>query len=309
MSAKARLLAIASIAAIVVFGCSTNHNPVGPSGGGASSNDQSQVTATVDLESQLIDDGLLDSADQTALSGSRPGTQLSGTTAIEPRRFWRTITSATRSFDFAFSDTDSTGRPTTAVVTIHRHFLGTFNVVPADTNGMPDYNNIIHKPLDDNWVRKVRFRRTRDWDDDRDIWRIAAVTGVDVTSKNATTSIQSIRLQSASFDTTITDPLAFFKLRNVLRFAAGDSVTVTATTTRNNDVALLYYRDRRVHMTNNGDNTYTAVLHVGYLDGWRHFAVNALSHGTLYDDTDPYDSKAWIFPYAVSSMVAVDYIP
>lgn len=307
MSAKAKLLVFASIAAIFVFGCS-NDNPVSPKGGSAPP-DQSQIVTTVGAESQLIDDDLVESSDPTALAPTLPGAQTSGATAIEPRRFWRTITSASRSFEFAFSDTDSTGRPTTAVVTIHRHFLGTFNVVPAGADSTPDYNNIIHKPLDDQWVRKVRFRRTRDWDDDRDIWRIAAVTGVDVTSKNATTQIQSLRLQSTALDTTITDPLAFFKLRNVLRFAAGDSVTITATTGRNDDVALLYARDRRIRMKNNGDNTYTTVLHIGYLDGWRHFAVNALSHGTLYDDTLPYDSKAWIFPYAVSSMVAVDYIP
>jgi len=308
MTARLRLLAIASIAASLVFGCSKD-NPVSPTGGGAQGSDQSQVTATATLESQLIDDGLFATSDQTSLSGSLPGAQTSGTVAINPLGFWRTITSATRTFDFAFSDTDSTGRPTVAVVTIHRHFLGTFNIIPADTNGMPDFHDIIHKPLDDNWVRMVRFRRTRDWDDDEDRWRIAAITGADVTSKNATSQIVSIRLQATSLDTTITDPLAFFKLRNVLRFAAGDTVTVTATTTRKDDVVLLYAHDHRKRMKNNGDDTYTGVFHAGDWDGWRHFAVNALSHGTLYDDTAPYDSKAWVFPYAVSTMVAEDYLP
>jgi hypothetical protein len=308
MTARLRLLVLASIAASFVFGCSKD-NPVSPAGGGGQSPDQSQLTTTATVESQLIDDGFFDTSDQTDLSGSLPGANASGTVAIDPLRFWRNITSATRTFDFAFSDTDSTGRPTVAVVTIHRHFLGTFNIVPADTNGMPDFNNIIHKPLDDHWVRKVRFRRTTDWDDDEDRWRIAAITGADVTSKDATTQIVRIRLQATSLDTTITDPLAFFKLRNVLRFASGDSVTVTATTTRNDDVVLLYAHDHRKRMTNNGDNTYTGVFHAGTWDGWRHFAVNALSHGTLYDDTAPYDSKAWVFPYAVSTMVAVEYIP
>jgi len=307
MTTTLRLLALASIAMSFVFGCSKD-NPVSPGGGGQPS-DQSQLTATASLESQLIDDGFFDTSTQTDLSGSRPGAQTAAAMAIDPLRFWRNITSASRTFDFAFSDTDSTGRPTVAVVTIHRHFLGTFNIVPADTNGMPDYNNVIHKPLDDHWIRKVRFRRTTDWDDDHDRWRIAAITGADVTSKDATTQIVSLRLQSGSLDTTLTDPLAFFALRHVLRFASGDSVTVTATTTRSDDVVLLYAHDHRKRMKNNGDNTYTGVFHAGVWDGWRHFAVNALSHGTLYDDSLPYDSKAWVFPYVVTTTTAVDYIP
>ena len=34
--------------------------------------------------------------------------------------------------------------------------------------------------------------------------------------------------------------------------------------------------------------------------GVRHLAVNALSHGTLYDDALPYDSKAWGIPFVVA---------
>jgi hypothetical protein len=36
-------------------------------------------------------------------------------------------------------------------------------------------------------------------------------------------------------------------------------------------------------------------------DGLRHLAVNALSHGTLYDDRAPYDSKAWGIPFVVGA--------
>jgi hypothetical protein len=35
--------------------------------------------------------------------------------------------------------------------------------------------------------------------------------------------------------------------------------------------------------------------------GLRHLAVNALSHGTLFDDALPYDSKAWALPFRVIS--------
>ena len=35
--------------------------------------------------------------------------------------------------------------------------------------------------------------------------------------------------------------------------------------------------------------------------GLRHLAVNALSHGTLFDDALPYDSKAWALPFVVAA--------
>ena len=302
-----RLASLTLIVTAFASGCGSD-NPVAP--GTSQSPDQSQVTATLDAESQLLDDGLFNSSAQTSLSAARPGAEGSAAVAIEPLRFWRNIVTARRTFDFAFSDTDSTGHPTVAVVTVHWHFTGTFNIVPAGEGGLPDFNHIVHKPLDDHSVRRVRFRRTTTTDDpDHDRLRIAAVTGVDVTSKDATSQILSVRLQTATFDSTLTDPLAFFNLRHVLRFASGDSVTITATTSRSDDVVLLYHADHRRRMTNNGDNTYTGVLPVGSLDGWRHFGVNALSHGTLFDDTLPYDSKAWLFPYVVATTTAVDYIP
>ena len=33
----------------------------------------------------------------------------------------------------------------------------------------------------------------------------------------------------------------------------------------------------------------------------RQFAVNALSHGTIFDDALPYDSKAWALPFVVAA--------
>jgi hypothetical protein len=34
--------------------------------------------------------------------------------------------------------------------------------------------------------------------------------------------------------------------------------------------------------------------------GLWHFGVDAISHATLYDDTAPYDSQRWVFPYVVA---------
>ena len=100
-----------------------------------------------------------------------------------------------------------------------------------------------------------------------------------------------------------------FRLRAVLRFAPDDTVRLTATTLRNDDVVVLQQSDRRFRLHNNGDDTYTGVFRTGLLDGMRHVGVNALSHGTLFDDAAPYDSQAWIVPYVVRPLELAAWEP
>src|SRR5262249_52751827 len=157
----------------------------------------------------------------------------------------------------AFADTDSTGHPTTAVVTIRKQLTGRFNIlvgVPgSDTTGLDSTTRVVHKPLEDHWVRRVLLKRVAVAEDDRPRWRFAATSGVKVTSKNATTHIVSLRVQSGTLDVTITDPLQFFRLRQILQITPQTDVTLTATTERNDDVVVLMHRDRRFRFHNNGD--------------------------------------------------------
>ena len=198
---------------------------------------------------------------------------------------------------------------TTAIITIHKRLSGSFNIVPEPANE-GDPRTVIRKELRDHWVRRVKLRKIRPKIDlEADRWRVAAVSGVKVTSPMATSEIASVHVESGAIDTVITEPLAFFNLRKILRFDDGADVTLTVTTSRSDDVVLLYRSGHREKMANNGDNTYTATFPAGDLEGWRHFGVNALSHGTLYDDEAPYDSKAWILPYVVASTPEVDTIP
>jgi hypothetical protein len=37
----------------------------------------------------------------------------------------------------------------------------------------------------------------------------------------------------------------------------------------------------------------------GMFRGLRHFAVDALSHGTLYDDAAPYDANIWALIFSL----------
>lgn len=304
------LILAAVLAVAVIAGCSDNGvRPVADN-----TSDQATITGTLAMAPDLLNDGLYDTDAQASLAASLRGAHAAGSATpveLEPFFFWRTITRRAPSFEFAFADTDTTGLPTTAVVTLRRHFTGTFNIVPRDPNNpdLPDTQNIIHKPLDDLWVRRFLMKRVRVTPTDRALWKLAASTAVEVTSKDATTQITSIRVQTASKDITLTDPDAFIYLRRVLRFEPSDLVTLTVTTPRTDDVVLLYHQLDRERFLNNGDGTYTKTFSAGSFLGWRHFGVNALSHATLYDHAAPYDSKAWIFPFVIVGGPDVDYLP
>jgi len=288
-------------------GCGTSSHVAGP-GSSTSGSDQSQVAAEVARQPELVDDGLADSGDQTSLSA--PG---GAAALINPLTYWRTILDVDRTFEFAFSDTDSTGRPTTAVVTIHKKLTGRFNIlagVPgSDGTPIDSTTQVIHKPLVDNWVRRVLLKRVAVTEGGDVRWRFAATSGVKVTSRAATTHIVSLRVEDGGLDTTITDPLAFIRLRRILKIEPGTSVTLTVTTERNDDVVVLMHHDRRFRFHNNGDNTYTGTWRAGvFVNGLHHFGVNALSNGTLFDDQAPYDSQAWILPYVLVPTELADYV-
>ena len=294
----------AVLVAVLFAGCSDNNvNPQTQS-----SDDRAAITGSLASASEFVNDSYFDTNVQTNLSR---GTHAAPGAAIQPFLFWRSITGRDRAFEFAFSDSDSTNRPTTAIVTLHRTFTGTFNIVPRSESNpnLPDFGNVIHKPLEDHWVRRYLVKRVAPSPGASPVWRLAAASAIEVTSKNATSLITSVRVETATKDTTLADPMEFIRLRSALRFSSAESVTVTVTTPRNDDVVLLYHHGGRARFTSHGDGTYTAKFWAGSFSGWRHFGVNVLSHGTVYDDTAAYDSKAWIFPYVLVNGPYVDYWP
>ncbi|MBI1797378.1 MAG: hypothetical protein HY076_00455 [Candidatus Eisenbacteria bacterium] len=306
-------LTVPLLLAILLTGCSKQTTPVTPAGAGAA-NPQGQVASVMSDNPTLIDDDASEPTDPTSASATPAEISATAGTsaAIRPLTFWRTIRDVERRFEFAFSDTDSTGQPTRAVVTIHKYFTGSFNILVADSvgEGSPPAAHVIHKPLADHWVRRILLRRVFLADEgERPVWRIVATSGVRITSKDATSHIVSVRVQSAGLDTTITDPLAFIRLRAILKLDPASPVTLTVTTGRADDVVLLYTRDRRTRFHANGDDTYTAMFQAPDLLGVHHFGVDALSHGTLFDDTAPYDSQAWIEPYIVHPIVIASGTP
>jgi hypothetical protein len=319
---RSRLLLATSLLAAIGLNAGCGKSTVNsPAASDTPSLDQAQVASVVAIEPEVVEDAQFESAETTSLGTGTPGTLA----AIDPLRFWRVITSVERRFEFAFADSDSTGRPTTAIVTVHKSLAGRFNILTgtpgSDSTALDSLLDVIHKPLADRWVRRILLKRVPAPDSAGRAWRVVATSGARVTSRDATTQITSLRFQTAGLDTTLTDPLRFFYLRRILKLEPGTPVTLTVTTLKNDDVVVMCRSGHRFRFHNNGDNTYTGVWQVPDLrtgNGPRpgpgrppifHFGVNALSHGTLFDDQAPYDSQAWLLPVVLAPDQVADALP
>jgi hypothetical protein len=284
-------LGILALCAIALTGCGKTSSLQAPSAGGSSGgNDEAGVASALQSDPEYVNEPWSQDDGTTAVESG------GGFAAIQPLRFWRRVAQVESDIHVEYSLPDADGRPTLAIATVKRNLEGTFNIVA----GTAEDTSVVHKPLDDTWTRKLALvRRPLREGSELGPWRIAGTSGVDVRTRDGSTRVVSLRVQAADLDTTITDPLELHRLRRIIRFAPGTEVTLTATTASPTDVVLFHGRDTRRRFVNNGDGTHTFVFPVGDFLGLRHFGVDALSHGTLFDDALPYDSNAWILAYAV----------
>lgn len=285
---------VLALMALALAGCGRATNPVQSSGNGtpATGSDAAQVSTVLEANPDAVDEDVFNSSDAMSVDVAL------GAAAVRPLRFWRVITNVERNVNTEFGEPDSTGRPTLALVTVNRHLTGTFNLLAGSTDPADTTRSLVRKPLEDQWQRKLVMRRfAMPGDSGRGRWHLVGTSGVEVRTVNGATRLQSIRVQSDNLDTLITDPLALHRLGRVLFIAPGAQVTLTATTAAASDEVLFYGRDLRRRFVNNGDGTHTFTFQNGDFPGLRHFGVDALSRGTLFDDAAAYDSNAWIFPF------------
>ena len=98
--------------------------------------------------SPLIEDEISQDETPTAFDAGM------GMGLVRPYRWWRHITSD-RTFDTQFSEPDSTGRPTRALVTVNATLTGTFNLIVGDTAVGDTARRLVTKPLLDHRTRKL----------------------------------------------------------------------------------------------------------------------------------------------------------
>lgn len=170
----------------LLSGCGAVNNLGGERGGWANE-DMGSVSGAMASDPEIVDDGLWESDNPTiADSRAGDGVQLPAE-LVHPRRFWRNIRHVERRFEFVFSDSDSTGRPRAALVTMHKDLTGTFNILADSTDVPTDSLRLIRKDLADHWVRRILVKREalpeslashlgRRW-----VWRVVASSAVEVT--------------------------------------------------------------------------------------------------------------------------------
>ncbi len=287
-------LSMMALAALALAGCGKSTDALQASAGGGAppGSDAAQVAAVVDNNPEYINEDVFQSEQVGSFESG------GGFAAVRPLRFWRQITNVERSRDVEFGSPDSAGRPTLALVTLHRHLTGTFHLLAGAVDTADTSRTRIDKPIDDQWTRRILLERVH-LPNDSLRWRLVGTSGAEVQTQAGSTHLVSIRIQAAGVDTTITDPLAMHRLRRIVCLHPDSPVTLTATTRNASDVVLFYGRDARRRFVNNGDGTHTFMFPSGRFAGLAHFGVDALSHGTLFDDAAAYDSNAWIFPFAV----------
>lgn len=293
-----QLVALAGFA-LALAGCGKSSSSTAPDT--SASSDVADATVGVTASPTLLADDLFDVTAATGAS-AHPAEPM---TAIDPLGFYRWFSSGTRNLTFAFSDSDSAGRPRQADVTVRRDLYGMFHIIKRPPEGSPpDTHNVVHKPLHDVWTRHLHLVRELAEGPHglESHWRVQSASGVSIASLPGDRSISSVHLEGVGLNVTFTDPAQLMSLTQLPRVAANDSVTVTMTPGATDDVCVLYWHDHRERMHPNPDGTFSARVAVGSGLGLRGIGVNALSHGTLFDDTAPYNSLGWIVPVWVGDV-------
>ncbi len=291
-----RWISMLTFIALALAGCGKTSSLQSPAAGGpAAGTDEAQVAAVIATNPEFVNESVWQDETPQTLEGPE-----GALAAIRPLRFWRHISSVESNIHTEFGSPDPNGRPTLALVTIRRQLHGTFNIVAGSVTPEDTTRTLVQKLLHDLWTRKLALVRSPVPNDTGlTRWRLAGTSGVEVHTRDGVTRIQSLRIMSDDLDTTITDPLELHRLRHILKLAPGSEVRLTATTASAGDVVLFHGHDLRRRFRNNGNGTHSFMFPIGTFPGLRHFGVDALSNGTLFDDTAAYDANAWILAYAV----------
>jgi len=297
-------------AAVAVAGC--GKDPTTAPGSSTNNADAQTFNTMMSQEPALSESDTYESPGQADFSASSAGVSAGGAfstqDAIRPVYYFRVIRERSRTLDIHVEEDSNKVR---ATVNVLEHFAGSFNLVVADTTDSGVVRRIIKKPLrDDGRFRAVfvRFKRPTPGDEDAPDaplatvfdwarWRLVAISSHEIHSPENTAQIVSVRLQTASgFDTTLDDPSKLFRFpRGLIKVGANEKVTITVKTAdpTNAVFVLAGWGHMRLQASVDG---FTGTFRAPYELRLFRIGVNALAHGTLFDDQAPYDSDFWGIP-------------
>jgi hypothetical protein len=305
MKKKERQLAMVGLLAVTILfvlaGCGQNQGPVGPS---ASLDDEAYVRAYVEDNSDLFSYDYQDGSEEVADGGDDAA--LSKMLAdIDPVAFWREITYREKDIDIHIYKDSVMAH---AEVTITVALQGLFHTVTMDS----DYT----KEIDDTAVRYAYLERPLPGGQTRETyggWELKAISGWEIVSNPCTKVINSVQVTSSSglIDTTITEVSSLWDLEDLFVLDPGDSVTLTVDTGDPEDLVFLHapHFFRRPFQHIGGGlfrGTWATVEDPPYPSRPRHATIDVIDHGTVFDDTMPYDARAWGMVYFVGEGPAVN---
>jgi hypothetical protein len=210
---------------------------------------------------------------------------------IDPLTFWREVTER-----HIVRDVYINHEKGIAEVTIYKEIWGTLNII--DEN-MVEYE----KPMHHEGVRYAVFQRVPHTELDhrhrRRGWRLTDISGLVANSvETLTMDIEWIHVQSATVDTTITDPSVLMAVPDeIMSFEMGEEVTVTVSGPPEDAILFLHTRGHRSPFQYDGGafvGTWTVTRNGVHCAG-----VQALAHDSIYDSEYPDDSLIWAMPYEV----------
>jgi hypothetical protein len=295
---KKQPVVVGLLSLVILFilgGCGQNQSPVGPN---VSLDDETYVRAFVEDNSDLftydyqdgsgeIDDGGDDLAMFKELEG------------IDPVAFWREITHRQKDIDIHIYK-DSLGAH--AEVTITTTLQGWFHTVSMDS----DYT----KEIDDTAVRYAYLERPAGERGGarHGGWELKAISGWEIVSDPCTKTIISVQVTSSSgaVDTTITDVSSLWDVEDLFLLQPGEEVTLTVDTGDEEDLVFLhaphFFRRPFQHIGGGVfQGSWVTIENPPHPARPRHATIDVIDHGTVFDDTMPYDSRAWGMVYFVEA--------
>lgn len=304
-TADALLTVLLSASLFVLAGC----------GDTVTMSDPSAVDDEDILREYLEDDGIFDDTGpyevgQIALDGP------DGREAIDPLTFWRVVTDHDCYREIVHDPEEGT-----AEVTVHRQIWGDLHIIGES---MIEYV----KPFHHEGIRYATFVRDPDWEPPngegrggqgqsgggqggdgqgdtnqhryrRGPWILTELSGFLAESDTLTVGIDRIRVQSATVDVTITDPLELMAVPDeIMVFEVGEEVTVTVSGPPEDAILFLHTRRWKSPFQYDGVSAFVGTWTVARRG--RHCAwVEAMAHDTLFDSEHPEETLIWGMPYAV----------
>lgn len=263
---------------------------------------------------EMMESDPLFTSDATILAGDQDVASLSllkTSAPIIPVIWGRQVTSVTRSVTFEdFSDT-------VVIATVTGTITGNVKIAAIDSVGDTTIT-IVSKPFTETVTRKVKFAKIANTDRVRDNWRMREISAVKGGTANSLITINELQAIIGSDTLTVTDPNEYFlRLGNFagrqlpsLGMATPIKVRITITSTESDTDFVMLHRPaflRPVHartalVSQTGSGPYTRVYEFtwnSHIKGRHHFYVSAVTRNSLFDDSAPWATQLWGFPYLV----------